>query len=189
MNHGALASLLLANESTRISFPRFVNNILILTGVFGTIVALAIALLGASDLLDSTRGFGSMNIVIHGMSTALSTTITAIVCYVFFGYFFLKMTDAQTHLVAGIEQVTSLYLLPQFTHQHEKIEYEVTDLMQTLNVMVQRINDTQNEYAQAGAQLRDTIGGLEYILMSVHRDLDRVHKTLVEGFRLSPPED
>ncbi|MES9884635.1 MAG: MotA/TolQ/ExbB proton channel family protein, partial [Sedimenticola sp.] len=129
INHSALATTLVASESTRNSFPKFINNILILCGVFGTIVSLSIALTGATDLLGSTASVDGMGVVVHGMSTALSTTITAIVCYLFFGYFYMKLTDAQTNLVSAIEEITATHLLPIFQVQTESILFEFSGLI------------------------------------------------------------
>jgi hypothetical protein len=189
INHSALASTLLANESTRTSFARYVNNILILTGVFGTIVALSIALLGASDLLESTAGSGNMGMVIHGMSTALSTTITAIVCYLFYGYFNLKLSDAQSHLLGSIEEVTTVYLLPRFSHDSESMLHEVAGLIHGLRQAAAGMKNIQQDFAEVGSRLHDAVDELNANVSGPTGDLETIKQLLREGFRLPKEAD
>jgi hypothetical protein len=185
VNHSALAAMLSAEEGTRVSLPKFINNILILTGVFGTIVSLSIALLGASDLLESANDLEGMGLVIHGMSTALSTTITAIVSYLVFGYFYLKTVDAQTHVIRGIEEVTSVYLVPRYTTQQEGIVSEVGALVRALRLAADQLTAAQEEYALTAARLREAIDLHGIRMASVSEDVKLANNLLREGFRLN----
>jgi len=185
VNHSALASTLSATESTRLSLPRFISNILILTGVFGTIISLSIALLGASDIIDSADGISGMSIVIHGMSTALSTTATAIVCYLFFGYFYMKLTDVQTELLSGIEQATTLYIMPRFTYQTDSMLHEVGNLVKALHEAASVMANTQADFAAAGRNLSALTGNNAESLLRLSTDIDEIKSLLRDGFRLS----
>ena len=185
VNHSALASTLMATESTRLSLPRFISNILILTGVFGTIISLSIALVGASDIIDSADGISGMSIVIHGMSTALSTTATAIVCYLFFGYFYMKLTDVQTELLSGIEQATTLYIMPRFTYQTDSMLHEVGNLVKALHEAASAMASTQADFAEAGRNLSALTGNNAESLMRLSTDIDEIKALLRDGFRLS----
>lgn len=188
VNHSALASTLVATESTRLSLPRFISNILILTGVFGTIISLSIALLGASDIIDSADGISGMSIVIHGMSTALSTTATAIVCYLFFGYFYLKLTDVQTELLSGIEQATTLYIMPRFTYQTDSMLHEVGNLVKALHEAARTMTNTQVDFAEAGHNLNELTSSHTERLTKLSSDIEQIKSLLRHGFRLSPDE-
>ena len=189
INHSALAATLQADEYTRISFTRYVSNILILTGVFGTIVSLSVALMGTSDLLDSAQDSGSMGLVIHGMSTALSTTITAILCYLFYGYFYLKLCDAQTHFLTGVEEVTSVYLLPKYSRDSESMLHEVAGLIHGLSVAARGMQDIQQEYAAAGNRLNVIAADLGEQMSGMTRSVDGIKGLLREGFRLPASGD
>ena len=189
INQNALASTLVASESTRSSLAKFINNILILMGVFGTIVSLSIALIGASDVLENAINASGMGMVIHGMSTALSTTITAIMCYVFFGYFYMRLADAQTNLVSGIEQVTTHYLMPKFQVQTDTVLYEFTGLIRSLQTLVtemhntqQAFKDTESQIAQTLEHYRDKVDGLE-------DHMDTIIHYLRLGFRLREDDE
>ena len=186
VNHSALASVLVATESTRLSLPRFISNILILTGVFGTIISLSIALMGASDIIDSADGISGMSIVIHGMSTALSTTATAIICYLFFGYFYMKLTDVQTELLSGIEQATTLYIMPRFTYQTDSMLHEVGNLVKALHEAASVMADTQVDFAEAGRNLSELSGTYANRLATLSTDIEEIKSLLRHGFRLSP---
>ncbi len=188
VNHSALASTLVATESTRLSLPRFISNILILTGVFGTIISLSIALLGASDIIDSADGISGMSIVIHGMSTALSTTATAIVCYLFFGYFYMKLTDVQTELLSGIEQATTLYIMPRFTYQTDSMLHEVGNLVKALHEAARTMTNTQVDFAEAGHNLNQLTSTYANRLTRLSSDIEEIKSLLRHGFRLSPDE-
>ena len=184
VNHSALASALLATESTRLSLPRFITNILILTGVFGTIVSLSIALLGASNIIDASEGIGSMSMVIHGMSTALSTTTTAIICYLFFGYFYLKLTDAQTQLLSGIEQATALYIMPRFTYQTDSMLHEVGNLVRALRDAAERMGQVEVDFAEAGQHMNSMLSMYADRVTNLGSSIAEIKDLLRNGFRL-----
>ena len=180
INHGALASTLVASESTQNSFPRFISNILILCGVFGTIVSLSIALIGASDLLESAVNVDGMGLVVHGMSTALSTTITAIVCYLFFGYFYLKTTDAQTNLISAIEQITSTHFVPRFQIKNETVLHQFAGLIRSLQGLISQMKNSQESQQGLLKAMVQSQGGLDDLEQRIASALAEVQQQLGE---------
>ncbi len=188
INHNALAAMLTADESTRLGVVRFINNILILTGVFGTIVSLSIALLGASDLIETAgTGLDGMGLVIHGMSTALSTTITAIVSYVLFGYFYLRVKDVQTHLISGIEHLTSVFLIPKFVKRGEDIINQMAGLIKGVIRATEKMTETQEIYKVSALTLQQSVDNNKQQMDKLTDDITSIKKILRDGFRLPAP--
>lgn len=187
IDQGALAATLVASESTRNSLPKFVNGILILLGVFGTLVALSIALVGASGLLEAGQEQGNLELILHGMATASSTTMTAILCYVFMGYFYLRMNDAQTRLIGNIEQVTTVLLMPRRPRDAEGLIQSVATLVGELRQVVQGMERAQAGQVQAASVLAETLNGTDLRFKQLTHDVGLIRQTLREGFRL-PPE-
>jgi hypothetical protein len=185
INHGALAAMLNADEATHFGLIRFINNILILTGVFGTIVSLSIALLGASDLIDSaSASLGGMGLVIHGMSTALSTTITAIISYIIFGYFYTRLNDVQTHCLSGIEQLTTIYLLPRYVRSSDDIVHKMGDLIKSVIHATDKLKQTQDTYHDAAMTLHQTINTNQHQIDQLVDEIHGIKRILRDGFRL-----
>ncbi len=185
INHNALAATLMAGESSLNGFPRFVNSVLILTGVFGTIVSLSIALLGASDMISSITEISGLGTVIHGMSTALSTTMTAIVTYLFFGYFYLRLTDTQTYLISRIEDITATVLLPRFQIQQETVVKDFSDVIRAAAALVKKLDASQQKYEETADRLAEVLDRYRDEMQRSGESLEEIVKLLQAGFRLT----
>lgn len=184
VNQAALASTLAASQVAQFTLVRFVHNILILAGVFGTIVSLSVALIGAAGLLDTPENMQQMSTIIGGMSTALSTTITAIVCYVFFAYFHLRLQDARTQLLANIENVTTLYILPRFQHAENSLLHDVAVLTAELRKAAEGVNQVQARFLQAGERLQLAVDDLQTAVSQSGENIRIIRDSVREGFRL-----
>lgn len=211
VDQSALASTLLADQSSRNSFLKFVHNVLILTGVFGTIISLSLSLIGASELLQidsaaanvaerSSAQETSLGVMIYGMSTALSTTLTAIVAYLFFGYFFIKLTDIQTYLISRLEEITAIIMIPTLTRRkgsrdaHEPLligeldeaRKQHLDAANELHAVAEKLTQTSQD-----PQINDHLMALQQLIQinSHHVEqsserLETVIDLLKEGFRI-----
>ena len=188
INHNALAATLVGAESSHLSFPKFVNNVLILTGVFGTIVSLSIALLGASEMITTTSEISGLGTVIHGMTTALSTTMTAIVAYLVFGYFYLKLNDTLTYLMSRIEHVTATVLLPRYQTQEEIIVQDYSYLIRTAVAIAERFDDAQQKFVNLIEKLEHALAAHQQETRHGNKNVDDIRRLLREGFRLHDRE-
>ncbi len=150
--------------------------------------------------------------MIFGMSTALSTTLTAIIAYLFFGYFYIKLTDTQTFLVSKIEEVTATTLLPHLQLNQEVVIKDYSDSILAATALVENLTRSQKAYADSADSLRraaqeltdqagrvtDQHGKLEELLPRIHdmieqqrdtskhnaENMDEVVSLLRRGFRL-----
>lgn len=184
VNQAALASTLAASQSTEFTLVRFVHNILILSGVLGTVVSLSIALMGASGLLNSPDNLQQVGTVISGMSNALSTTVTAIVCYVFFAYFHLRLQDARTQLLTNVEHITTLYIMPRFRHAETGLTHDVAALAAELRTAAETINHIQHRFLQAGERLQVAVDDLHSAVAHSSDNIRIIRDSIREGFRL-----
>lgn len=198
INHSAISAIMVAEESLYQSFPRFVNNVLILTGVFGTVCSLILALIGASSVLQTAIPGEGMGLMLLGMNTALTTTATAIVCYFLFTYFYQKLTDVQTYLFSQIERAVLLHIIPDFSFDTESVNHQTKLLIEEVRGLVKEtregVGDIERTLAKSTdlheAQLQKwqpILAGHEEQssrLAGILSRLDELRQVLVEGFRL-----
>jgi DNA segregation ATPase FtsK/SpoIIIE-like protein len=166
--------------------------------VFGTVVSLSMALIGAAGLLNSPEGVKEMGTIISSMSSALSSTVTAIVCFFIFAYFYLRLNDARIQVLTQIEDVTSLYLLPKITHTEEGMIQQVSSLTIALNNAADKLLQVEQSFVEAGDHLQQAVGDLQSQINSNSLDeikdlirgngLDEIKDLIRKGFHLSEPE-
>ena len=198
IHHGAISSIMIAEESLYQSFPKFVNNVLILTGVFGTIVSLIFALVGASSVLQTALPGAGMGVMLSGMNTALTTTATAIVCYFLFTYFFQRLTDVQTYVFEKIEEAVLIHIVPEFAFDSEAVTYRTELLIKEMRDLVEELkkgtgfiqnslaglNEYNKTYIEKMAAL---ITGHEHQITKTEHvvtKLESIKEVLLNGFRL-----
>lgn len=195
INQGSLAAIVAAGESARFTLVRFVHNILIISGVFGTVVSLSVALFSAEGLLNSPDDMQKMGAILGGMSTALKTTITAILCYAMFSYFHLRLQDIRTQLLANLEQTTTLYVMPHFRTTEASIVNDISILTTELRQAAEAVIKIQERFLQAGDRLQLVVDDLQGQISTLGHtfartvetnsdDLRVIRESIREGFRL-----
>jgi len=186
INQAAMAASTNATENSRLTVIRFVHSTLILAGVFGTVVSLSMALIGAAGLLNSPEGVKEMGTIISSMSSALSSTVTAIVCFFIFAYFYLRLNDSRIQLLSSLEDVTSLYLLPKITHTEDAMVGQVTELTKALNSAADKLLVVEQTFIAAGDKLQNAVNDLQGQVSN--SSLEEIKDLIRKGFHLSEPE-
>lgn len=198
VDHGAISAIMMAEESLHQSFPRFVNNVLILTGVFGTVSSLIFALVGAGDVLQASSPDAGMGLLLLGMNTALTTTATAIVCYFFFTFFFHRLTDLQTYIFSQVERAALLHIVPEFTYEPDALNRQTKNLVEDVKHLTSEmrlsLGGIENALAPLSQPPAEPESPSEDLLSALNRQnktletvlqrLDDLRSVLVEGFRL-----
>ena len=187
VDQAALAGVTATSEATRFTLVRFVNNVLILLGVLGTVISLANSLMGAAGLLNSTDNVQNMGIIIGGMAAALSKTMTAIVCYLFFSYFNLRLQDVRNQFLANLEGATTLYIAPRFRTMESNMLHDVASLANELRTAAQTIGTVQDRFLLAGERLQLAASDLQAHTLKLSNssdDLRVIRDSIREGFRL-----
>lgn len=164
----ALAGLLWQQEQARLGLVRLVHSLLILLGVFGTVAALSLSLVGAAELFTAPQSVDGITVVVRGMATALSTTMTAIAAYLVLAFVFSRLSVSQAHVCQQIETLTLQRLLPLAARVSGDLAADLGRLVDALQAAAQNLAAAQA--AAAPEPLR--------------KELERIRATLRDGFRL-----
>ena len=164
----ALAGLLWQQEQARLGLVRLVHSLLILLGVFGTVAALSLSLVGAAELFTAPQSVDGITVVVRGMATALSTTMTAIAAYLVLAFVFSRLSVSQAHVCQQIETLTLQRLLPMTARLSGDLAADLGRLVAEMQAVARSLAEARG--AAAPEPLRE--------------ELERIRATLRDGFRL-----
>ncbi|MEZ5448143.1 MAG: hypothetical protein R3E89_03695 [Thiolinea sp.] len=106
----------------------------------------------------------------------------------FYSYFHLRLQDARTQLLANLEEVTTLYILPQFRSVESNLLHDVAALTAELRAAAESVTRIQDRFLQAGERLQLAVDDLQASVGSGSRDIRIIRDSLREGFRLGDTE-
>ncbi len=183
----ALSAILLNQEMTRLGLIRLIQGLLILLGVFGTVASLSLALVGASDLLSFPQDGGGITQVVHGMATALSTTMTAIAAYLVLTLIFSRLVASQSSVCQRIEWLTLRRLLPLVSREGANLGHTLALRLKDLNEVALALAEVQDRLTPNLEALRREQHMQDEHNKNVMDALHGIDQTLKKGFRLDPP--
>ena len=85
--------------------------------------------------------------------------------------------------------LTTVYLLPRFSHDSESMLHEVAGLIHGLRQAAAGMKNIQQDFAEVGSRLHDTIDELNTKVHATSVDLETIKQVLREGFRLPAAGD
>lgn len=192
---GTLSHFTEAHEDGRFVFIKFIQNSLILLGVFGTMASLGFALSGASDILQSAgdEGLGSL---MGGMATALTTTMLAIVGFIGNSLSLTFLQKWQQQVLRGLDFITVTSLVPN--EESDTADQAAGALIQEVRRLIEPLQKSQKDLLQlhqSALAAHDTLTKAydKYLArVSGTHDQDRLvldgilslNQTLKDGFRL-----
>lgn len=184
----ALSAVLLNQEMMRLGLVRLIQSLLILLGVFGTVASLSLALVGASDLLSFPQNGGGITLVVHGMATALSTTMTAIAAYLVLTLVFSRLVASQAGVCQRVELLTLHRILPSVIREGGNLAHTLALRLKDLNQVATALAEVQDRLAPHLDAMRHERHVQNEHAKQMMEALQKVNQTLRKGFRLDQKE-
>ena len=180
----ALSAILLYQEVTRLGLIRLIQSLLILLGVFGTVASLSLSLAGASDLLSFPQNGGGITLVVHGMATALSTTMTAIAAYLVLTLIYSRLIASQSGICQRIELLTLRRLIPLLARSGGNLAHSLALRLEDLSRVAAALVEVQDRLGPHLETMENERQAQNEFNERLLEALQNVNQTLNKGFRL-----